>query len=245
MRKISAVALSWRSGRSPLLSDADDAREAEIGPQQAGAHHAVVRNDDQALELLVARIGEREHRPIGIALARAHVHALHDAVGPRGGRYQQAVGVGAMALDRGRQIECGGILRHVDRLDRAGGRGAGQNDRADRGDRDDRDDRQPSGGADETQTTISKCESPIGKSPAELARAADRRRDERSLTAIQHYVDFAARHSVARHLAARGQAACGFAAARRHRAETAQARTKPTNLMSACTVHRVSTILPI
>ena len=50
--------------------DGDDAREPEIGPEQAGADHAVMRHDDQPVDLLVAVVGEREHRPIGAAFAR-------------------------------------------------------------------------------------------------------------------------------------------------------------------------------
>jgi hypothetical protein len=135
-----------------------------------------------------------------------------------------------MALDRGGQIERGGILRHVDRLDRAGIWGAGNNDR---------EDRQQCGGADETQTSISKC-----KGPAELTRAAPWRRHagERQVTAlevtaiqvtaIQHYVYFAARRFQPR----------GFAARGRRRAEGARQREKA---MNAGAAHGVSTILPI
>ncbi len=198
-------------GPVAAAGDAHDAREAEVGPQQAGTHHAIMRHHDQALELLVAGIGEREHRPIGIALARPHVHALHDAVGPRRSGDQEAIGIGAMALDRGGQIEGGGVLRHVDRLDRAGRWGAGERDH---------DDRQPGDGADETQTTISKCVSRSGKS-----RAGGRR-----VTAIQHYVYFAARAGPA----------CG-----RHRAEAAPRTLGIENPMYAGAAHGVSTILPI
>ncbi len=87
----------------------DDAREAEIRPQQAGADQPVMRDDDQAVDLLVAGIGEREHRPVGVALARAHVHALDDAVGAGRGRHQDAVAVGAVPLDRGGEVDCGGV----------------------------------------------------------------------------------------------------------------------------------------
>ena len=71
--------------------DRHHAREPEVGPQQARADQPVVRDDDQPVDLLVAGIGEREHRPVGVALARAHVHALHDAVRPGRGRHQDAV----------------------------------------------------------------------------------------------------------------------------------------------------------
>jgi hypothetical protein len=40
-----------------------------------------MRDDDQPVDLLVAGIRQRKDRPVGVALACAHVHALHDAVG--------------------------------------------------------------------------------------------------------------------------------------------------------------------
>ena len=131
------------------------------------------------------------------------------------------------------QCEAPGDGYHSNCLDRAGGWGAGRQDRQDR---DDREDRQPSSGADEAQTTISKCESPIGKSTAQFARAADRRRrrGEHGPSAIQHYVYFAARRF----------AAGGFTAGGRHRAARPPG-TKPDNPLIACTVHGVSTILPM
>jgi len=45
--------------------DGDDARQAEIRQQQTGADHPVVRHNDQPVDLLVAGIGERKHRPVG------------------------------------------------------------------------------------------------------------------------------------------------------------------------------------
>ena len=101
--------------------------QAEVGPDQAGADHAVMRHDDQPVDLLVAGIGEREHRPVGVALARAHLHAPHDAVGPGRGRNQDAVAVGAMALDGVGQVDGGGVGAHVDGLDRVCGREADHN----------------------------------------------------------------------------------------------------------------------
>ncbi len=130
MRKMSAVALSCRSGRSPTRRDGDDARQAEVGPQQAGADHAVMRHDDQPVDLLVAGIGEREHRPVGVAFARAHVHAAHDAVGAGRGRHLDAVVFGALALDGGGEVDRGGVGAHVDGLDARAGRSAEQRRRS-------------------------------------------------------------------------------------------------------------------
>ena len=81
------------------------------GQNTPGADHPVMRHDDQPLDLLVAGIGEREHRPIGVALARAHVHAADDAVGSRRGGDQDAVALGAMALDRIGEVDRGASVR--------------------------------------------------------------------------------------------------------------------------------------
>ena len=71
----------------------------EIGPDQAGADHAVVRRDDQAVDLLVAVVGERENRPIVSGLARAHLDAANDAVGAGRGRNLHAIAVGVLEFD--------------------------------------------------------------------------------------------------------------------------------------------------
>ena len=87
--------------------DGDDAREPEVGPQQAGADHPVMRHDDQAVDLLVAGIGEREHRPVGAGLAGAHLDAAHDAVGPGRGRDLDAVAVAGQRLDAVGEVDRG------------------------------------------------------------------------------------------------------------------------------------------
>ena len=102
--------------------DAGDARQAEIGPDQAGADHAVMRHDDQPVDLLVAVVGEREHRPVGVALARAHLDAAHDAVGAGRGRDLDAVAVGLLPFGGGGEIDGRGIEPHVHGFDGARGR---------------------------------------------------------------------------------------------------------------------------
>ena len=77
-----------------------------------------MRNDDEAVDLILAGIGEREHRPVGAALAGAHVHALDDAVRPRRSGHLDAVGVGAVALDRVGEVDGRCVAGHIDRLDR-------------------------------------------------------------------------------------------------------------------------------
>ncbi len=105
-RKMSAVVFSCRTGRSPeRRRDAGDARQSEIGPEQAGADHAVMRHDDQPVDLLVGIIGEREHRPVGVGFARAHFDAAHDAVGAGRGGDLDAVGFGFLHVGGGGEID--------------------------------------------------------------------------------------------------------------------------------------------
>ena len=99
--------------------DGGDARQAEVGPEQAGADHAVMRHDDQPVDLFVAVVGEREHRPVGVALARAHLDAAHDAVGSRRGGDLDAVGLGFEDFGGGGEVDGGGIEPHIDGFDRA------------------------------------------------------------------------------------------------------------------------------
>ena len=87
------------------------------GQQQAGADHAVMRHDDQAVDLLVAGVGEREHRPVGRALARRLLHAADDAVGAGRGRDLDAVGFGLDELGDAGEIDRGHVGAHVHRLD--------------------------------------------------------------------------------------------------------------------------------
>ena len=101
--------------------DGRNARKAKVGPEQARTNHAVVRNDDQAIDLLVAVIGEREHRPVVVAFARAHLDASHDSVWAGRGRHLDAVAVGFLHLGRSGQIDGGGIEPHVHRFHRARG----------------------------------------------------------------------------------------------------------------------------
>ena len=101
--------------------DVDDARLAEIGPNQAGADHAVMRYNDQAVDLLVAAIGECEHRPVLAGFAGAHLDAAHDGVSAGRGRHLDAVAVGLLKLGGVDQIDGGGIGAHGDGLDRVRG----------------------------------------------------------------------------------------------------------------------------
>ena len=48
-----------------------DALGAEVGPEDAGAGQAEERRDEQALDLRVAVVAEREQRPVGIGAVLA------------------------------------------------------------------------------------------------------------------------------------------------------------------------------
>ncbi len=146
-------------GALAARGDAGDARAAEIGPEHAGADHAVMRHDDEALDLLVAGIGEREHRPVGVALARAHVHAADDAIGSGRGGDQEPVGVGAVAFGCVGEIDRGCVGAHVDGLDGARGREADHHDGQHR----------RYAGADENQPPSSQLH-PVSTPHAELRR---------------------------------------------------------------------------
>ncbi len=61
-----------------------------------------MRRDDQAVELVVGVVGEREHHPVLSALAGAHLDAADDAVGSRRGRHLDAVGVAALMIEYAR-----------------------------------------------------------------------------------------------------------------------------------------------
>ena len=50
--------------------DGGDARRAEIGPEQAGTDQPEMRRDDQPVDLLVGRVGEREDAPSRRSSAR-------------------------------------------------------------------------------------------------------------------------------------------------------------------------------
>ena len=61
-----------------------------------------MRRDDQAVDLLVAVVGEREHRPVLAAFAGAHLDAADDAVGAGRGRNLDAVAVGVLMIEQRR-----------------------------------------------------------------------------------------------------------------------------------------------
>jgi len=76
-----------------------------------------VRRDNQAVDLFVAVVGEREYRPIASSFARAHLDAANDAVGAGRGRDLQAIAVGVLEVDGVGEVDGGGIKADIDGLD--------------------------------------------------------------------------------------------------------------------------------
>ena len=104
-----------------------------------------MRGDQQAVDLLVGVVGEREHHPVRprARLARFHRDAPHDAVLARCGGDLDQVAVRAVALDRRRQVDGGRVEGDAHGLDRVGG--GGGPDEAGEGARHGRQDREGQG----------------------------------------------------------------------------------------------------
>ncbi len=82
-----------------------------------------MRRHQQPVDLLVAVVGERKHRPerrAAIGLARLDLDAPNDAVGARCRRYLDAVVLLAIELDGARQVEGAPVEGHGNRLQRVG-----------------------------------------------------------------------------------------------------------------------------
>ena len=108
-------------GRRALArGDGGDSRRAEIRPDDAGADKAEMRRDDQAGQLLVGIVGQREHDPRRLRprLERADLDPPDDAVGAGRGRDLDAIALGAVTLDRPRQVDRVGLDRDPHRLHR-------------------------------------------------------------------------------------------------------------------------------
>ncbi len=130
--KYVGVDLVLALGRIALArGDGGDARGAEIGPHDAGADEAEVRRDDQARQLLVGIVGERENDPGGLRprLQRAHLDAPHDAVGAWRGRNLDAVALRAVVFDGRGQVDGVGVGGNANRLNRQRGLAAARRSR--------------------------------------------------------------------------------------------------------------------
>ena len=125
--------------------DGLDARQSEIGPQQSGRHDAIMRRDDQAVELVVGVVGEREHHPVLAALARPHLDAADDAVGAGRGRDLDAVGVAALMIEDRGEVDGRRVTADADGVDGARRRRGGKNHEAQR---------EPREAPDQTQLSV-------------------------------------------------------------------------------------------
>ncbi len=112
--------------------DGGDARQSEIGPQQSRRHDAIMRCDDQAVELVVGIVGEREHHPVLSAFAGAHLDAADDAVGARRGGDLDAVGVAALVIEHRGEVDRGRVTADADGVDGARRWRGGKNHEAQR-----------------------------------------------------------------------------------------------------------------
>ena len=102
--------------------DRIDAHATEIGPDDSRSHQPEMWGDQQALDLLVGIVGEREHDP-GRArafLLGAHFDTTDDAIRTWSGRDLQAVALGRIGFDGARQVDRLGIERHAHGFDRVG-----------------------------------------------------------------------------------------------------------------------------
>ena len=91
-----------------------------------------MRRDDQAVELVVGVVGEREHHPVLAAFAGAHLDAADDAVGAGRGRDLDAVGVAALMIEHAGEVDRGRVAADADGVERARRRRGGKNHEAQR-----------------------------------------------------------------------------------------------------------------
>ena len=78
-----------------------------------------MRGDDQAVELVVGVVGEREHHPVLAAFTGAHLDAADDAVGAGRGRNLDAVGVAALMVEHRGEVDGRRVTADADSVDGA------------------------------------------------------------------------------------------------------------------------------
>ncbi len=74
---------------------------------------------DQAIELVVGVVGEREHHPVLSAFAGAHLDAADDAVGARRGGNLNAVGVAMPMIEYRGEVDRRRVAPDADGVERA------------------------------------------------------------------------------------------------------------------------------
>ena len=76
-----------------------------------------MRGDDQAVELVVGVVGEREHHPVLSAFAGAHLDAADDAVGAGRGRNLDAVAVAVLMIEHRGEVDRRRVAADADGVD--------------------------------------------------------------------------------------------------------------------------------
>ena len=100
--------------------DRGDPRGAEIRPDQLRSDKLEKGRHDQAVDLFVTGIGQREDGPARIGIvARVHLDAPDDPVGAGRGRDLQARPLEGIEVDRAGQVHGVAARRHLDGLDGA------------------------------------------------------------------------------------------------------------------------------
>ena len=83
-----------------------------------------MRRDDQAVELVVGVVGEREHHPVLAAFAGADFDAADDAVGAGRGGDLDAVGVAALMIEHRGEVDRRRVAADADGVEGARRRAA-------------------------------------------------------------------------------------------------------------------------
>ena len=119
-RKTSASGLACRSSAKPSLGVIAAMRlDPRSGQNRPEFDQPEMRRDDQPVELLVGRVGERENRPVaaGALVIGLDLDAPHDAVGAGRRGNLEILALVLVDLDRAGQIERDIVARDLDRLD--------------------------------------------------------------------------------------------------------------------------------
>ena len=119
-RKTSASGLVCRSSAKPSLGVIAAMRlEPRSGQNSPEFDQTEMRRDDQPVELLVGRVGEREHRPVAARplVVGLDLDAAHDAVGAGAVDTWKFSPWLLVDFDGARQVERDVVARDLDRLD--------------------------------------------------------------------------------------------------------------------------------
>src|SRR4051812_40096781 len=78
-----------------------------------------MRRHEEALDLLVTVVGERDDRPVGAAFARPHLDAARDVVGAGRDGDLDAIVLGSLSFDHVSQIDRRRVEAHIHGVDGA------------------------------------------------------------------------------------------------------------------------------